>query len=480
MKHKLNIGSLMKTLKSDKKRRSLLEYTKSTHPDYLAGWVHEDICKKLEQFSLDVENKKSPRLILTLPPRTGKSMLAAERFPGWHLAKNPRHEVVVASYALKPARDRTTEARRVVLTEEVQALMPTLRLRKDTYAKVDWRLEQGGGVLAVGVTGALTGSGADVLIIDDPVKDWADAYSPTKREATWDWYTSVAYPRLSPGGGILIIMTRWHEDDLVGRVLDRTANEGWVVVNYPAIAQEDEEHRKEGEALHPARFDLKRLNQIRETISTKVWIALYLGMPSTPGGSVWVGSWFKHWTKRSVNSEQHAAGWKTLPKKFDRTIISWDFTFGSKSKKASYVVGHVFGQSGDDFYLIDEARGKWGFVASKAATLALAAKYPGSITLIEDKANGPAIIDDLRKKLKTIHPISPDGSKIARAHAAASSIELGHVFLPEVSEVPWVSEYLKEVGQFPEGANDDRVDASSQAIRFMSKNRASLVFARRK
>jgi predicted phage terminase large subunit-like protein len=475
----------------DHQRRSLIEFTKSTHEDYLEGWANQKVCKLLEQFSKDVAAKKSPRLILTMPPRTGKSMLASERFPVFHLSKYPKHEIVIAGYAIKPARDRTTEARRVALSDSVQALMgEALELRDDTHAKGDWRLEAGGGVLAVGVQGSLTGSGADILIIDDPVKDWLDAYSPGKRQAVWDWYQSTAYTRLAPGGGVLLILTRWHEDDLAGRLLaqqatadakdDEEERPRWIIHNFEALASEDEEHRKQGEALHPERFDRAALLEKKINIGPTKWQALYMGGPVTPGGSVWRREWFKYWTQKALKEPQILDGWRVRPKEFDRIILSWDLTFGSQSKTASYVVGQVWARLGKDIFLLEEVRGRWGFVESSKHIISMAARYPQGISAIENKANGPAIIDALKKKLRRLRAIEPDGSKLARAHAASVPIEVGRVFLPDLASHPWVAHWLDEVCAFPMGPNDDRTDAASQAIRMLDKESASLVFGRRK
>lgn len=486
LKNRLHI--LTSALTLDHQRRSLQEFTRATKDGdpYLTGWANTKICKLLEQFSRDVADKKSPRLILTMPPRSGKSLHASERLPVWHLSKYPHHEIVVTGYAIKPARDRTTAARRTALKEEVQALMPSLTLRRDTHAKSDWRLEGGGGVMAVGVQGSLTGSGADILIIDDPVKDWLDAYSPHKREAVKDWYQSTAYPRLAPGGGVLLILTRWHEDDLAGWLLaqqDAADAKGedpsrprWIHHNFEAIASEDEEHRKAGEALHPERYDVPALNEKRANLGETKWRALYMGGPVTPGGSVWRREWFKYWTHDGISESKDILGWRILPKVFDEIVLSWDLTFGSKKKDASYVVGQAWGRVGVDLYLLREVRGRWGFEVSIGKIIAMAKRYPTARTIIENKANGPAIIEVLKKKVKRIKAINPDGSKLARAHAVSVEIEVAHVFLPDVASNPWVSAWLDEVCSFPQGQNDDRVDTASQAIKYLCKAKPILLF----
>lgn len=462
----------------DHQSRSLIEFMKAGYPEYLDGWIHHEVASILETFSREVAAKKGPRQIICLPPRTGKSMLASERFPVWHLGRHPDHEIVIAGYALKVARDRTTEGRRLAEEKNTQAALGSITLRGDVRSKTDWRIEGGGGVLAVGVRGALTGAGAHILIIDDPVKDWMDAYSPTIRDAIWAWFASVAYTRVAPGGGILIIMTRWHEDDLVGRALDRMKGEGWKVANYPAIAIADEKFRKAGEALHPARYPLEVLERMQKNLPPRVWEALYMGMPSTPGGSVWRRGWFRFWSNKRLTQAQIDVGYRSKPGHFDMILLSWDLTFGSKSSRASYVVGQAWGRAGEDLFLLEEVRSRMGFVESKRKVKQMAARYRNPITAIEDKANGPAVLDALRKEVPRLKAVSPDGSKLARAHAAAGMIESGKVFLPDLAEESWVAAYLDEVTAFPEGKHDDRVDTTSQAIRLMTRARVRALFAR--
>jgi hypothetical protein len=294
---------------TDAARRHLLPFVQQTHPDYIAGWVHREICARLEAFSQAVARQEAPRLLLSLPPRHGKSVIASERYPVWHLGHYPDHEIVVAGYALKPARDRVREARKVVTSEASRRVFPELSMSSDIRSKTDWRTTAGGGCYATGCTGSLTGSGATVLVIDDPHKDWAESYSALKRDAVWDWYCSTAYTRLAPGGGVLGIWTRWHEDDLAGRLLDRAGDEGWEVINYPAIAVEDERHRSAGDALHEARWPLERLAKRKSLLTTRMWEALFLGQPSSPGGSVWQRHWWRHWTAGAPTPAQAAAGW---------------------------------------------------------------------------------------------------------------------------------------------------------------------------
>lgn len=292
------------------------------------------------------------------------------------------------------------------------------------------------------------------LIIDDPIKDRAEADSQTIRNKIWDWYTSTAYTRLAPGGGIIVINTRWHMDDLSGRLLEaQTRGEGdkWKVINFPAIAETDEPHRKAGEALHPERYPLEQLLAIKQAVGSRDWEALYQQHPVPDGGAIFKEEWLqRRWTK--------------LPE-MSQVIISWDMSF-KEGTSSDYVVGQVWGRSGADLYLIDQARGRWGFTETLAQFKALYAKYPHAYRiLIEDKANGPAVIDTLKHEIPKIIPIEPDGSKEARAHAVTPLFESGNVYLPADGIYPWLTEYTSELLQFPSGAHDDQVDATTQAIR---------------
>ena len=226
---------------------------------------------------------ESPRGSSSLPPpRHGKTFIVSQRWPIWHLAQYPGHEVACASYAAELANDNSREARSVARSAEVAELFPDIRPQKQKkswfadYKRADvdkielWKVGNGGSYKAVGVGGPLTGRGCHILIIDDPIKDAAEANSATKREAVWQWYCSTARTRVAPGGGVLVMMTRWHEDDLVGRLLNLAKKDPdadqWIVINFPAIAHEDEEHRQAGEPLHEERWPLKALRTLKSTV----------------------------------------------------------------------------------------------------------------------------------------------------------------------------------------------------------------------
>jgi hypothetical protein len=212
-----------------------------------AGWVHKDICRRLEQFSKDVVEKKSPSLCCLCRRVHGKSTLASIAFPAWHLGRNPDHEFISCSYSGSLAMGFSRKVRQLLREPTYKTAFST-RLDPDSQSAEAWLTTAGGGYVAAGVGGGITGKGAHILVIDDPVKNRDDAESQNNRDSNWDWYTSTAYTRLAPGGGVLVILTRWHDDDLAGRLLKAGTEGGdqWTVVSYPAIAEEDEAVPKSG------------------------------------------------------------------------------------------------------------------------------------------------------------------------------------------------------------------------------------------
>jgi hypothetical protein len=276
-------------------RRRLLPFVQRMNERYMPGWVHEDICRRLEKFSDDVAAGKSPRLMLLMPPRHGKSELASKNFPAWHLGRHPDHEFIACSYNLSLAMGFSRKVKQLIDDPSYQSVFEDARLDPSNQSTEEWAIAgHRGGYVAAGIGGPITGKGAHVLVIDDPVKNAEEADSADAREKIWEWYLSTAYTRLAPGGGVLVIQTWWHDDDLAGRLQLMMAEspddpdvDQFEVIKYPAIAEQDEyleleggifRHeaandekipegarllRRKGEALHPARYDLAKLNKIR-------------------------------------------------------------------------------------------------------------------------------------------------------------------------------------------------------------------------
>lgn len=450
------------------KRGRLIDFVRMTQgEEYAAGWVHADICRRLERFSRRVREGKSPRLILCMPPRHGKSTLVSQVWPLAHLGQHPRAQIVCASYGQDLADENSRRARTVAGHPDTRQVYPALapdasnRPPEGDAEVVDqvryWQTGQRGSYQAVGVGGGLTGRGADILIIDDPVKDRVEAESKATRDKVWSWYTSTAYTRLSPGGGVVVMCTRWHEDDLVGRLLaaEKDGGDRWEVVVYPAIATEDEAFRKAGEALDPERWPVRRLRQIERAIGSYDFAALYQQNPRPSGGSIIQ----RAWTLQRYDLDPRALD-------LDEQWLSLDCTFKDKAT-SDFVVMQAWGRKARRFYLLDQVRARLDFVATSRQFRDFSARWPHALRkLVEDKANGPAILSALQREIDGLIAWSPDayGSKPARLRAVSPLWESGQVWLPSARVAPWVHEFVEELTTFPAASHDDQVDACSMAL----------------
>lgn len=474
-------------IQQERARRSLHEFILRTYPGvYESGWFHEDVCRRLDKFLEDVRLKKSPRLLLQAPPRHGKSEIVSRRFPAFALGRNPELSMIATSYGLDLASRMNRDVQRIITSRSYSEIFPKTRLfgkniktiadgsflrNSETFEVV----EHSGVYRCAGVGGGITGMGADVLLIDDPIKDASQAYSETYRERVWDWYTSTAYTRLMPGGGILLVMTRWHEDDLAGRLLEaeRQGGEHWDVVNYPAIAEEKELHRNIGQALHPERYDLERLHAIKLAVGSAVWNALYQQRPAPEDGAMFKRHWFsRRWRKPG---EPSIDGLETVlinptRHKWAQQIIVMDATF-KKTLDSDFVCIGVWGYDPPDRYLLDLRWEQMGLVDTMRALLDLSAKWPKArAKLIEEAANGYAVIEILKRKIPGIIEMKPLGGKVARATAISPYAEGGNVILPAYA--PWVNDFIEEVVTFPRAKHDDTVDMMSYALMRLSTSSA--------
>ena len=437
-------------------RRHLADFVLFTYVgQYQMGWVHQELCSALEQFLQDVIDKKSPRLLVTMPPRHGKSELVSRRFPAWVFGNYPDMSFISSSYTADLACRMSSDVQRIMQDDPYRLLFKDTVIGGKGYKCTTELFEicgRKGVYRAAGVGGGITGMGADILNIDDPIKDRAQASSDAARGGIWDWYASTAYTRLSPGGGVLLTQTRWHEDDLAGKLIEKMKiGEGdtWTIINFPAIAERDEDHRKEGEALHPERYSIEQLNAIKTTIGSYEWSALYQQNPSPAEGALFKREWMMN-------------RYNTVPRNITDIIQSWDCTF-KDAENSDYVVGQVWGRCGGDFYLLDQVRARMDFPATIQAIKDLSSKWPrATAKLIEDKANGPAVISTLKRDIPGLIPINPEGGKLVRAQAVTPVFESGNVFLP--ANAPWIGDYIEEMCSFPTAKHDDQVDATSQAI----------------
>ena len=428
-------------------------------PGYQDNWHNQIIGAALERFEQNVRDRKSPRLLIRTPPRGGKSELASRKFPAWCIGRNPDWQFIGTSYNDTIAADMGGDARTVVESEAFQELFDT-RLDAASTAKDNWRTEQGGVYKAAGVGGGATGYGAHVLTIDDPYKDAKDAWSPTTRKNIWDWLTTTALTRLMPGGGVLVILTSWHDDGLDNKLLRTAAETGeeWEVIDIPAIMEENytgrhpDDPRVAGESYWPSAWPVSELDKIRLRIGPEAWSALYQQRAIPSGGSIVKREWIKTWLR--------------MPERFDEIILSWDLAFKGL-ETSSRVVGHVWGRRGGDFYLLDREANVMEFQETLTRFLAMCNKWPRALNkLVEDKANGPALQSMLQHSVPGIVMVPVTQDKPGRLRAVSPVFASGNVYLPDPQVHPWAADVIEELVRFPNSAYNDDTDATSQALAF--------------
>lgn len=423
-------------------------------------WIPSKHLLLLTETLEKVSNGTLKRLIVTMPPRHGKSEVVSKKYPAWHLGRNPNDEIILASYSIDLSRSFSRIARE---TLQGSSNVFNVKLDPNHSTAESWGLQgKRGGLVAAGVGGSITGKGARIAIIDDPIKNAEEANSEVIRQKVWEWYQSTLYTRLTPDGRIIVVMTRWHEDDLVGRLLEKERQEvddgthtgdRWTVINLPAIAESNDIlNRSEGEALWPEYgFNLERLEQIKRDVGSYVFNSLYQQRPSATEGSMFKKTWWRFYD--------------TAPTTFDEMLQSWDMSFKG-SDGSDFVVGQVWGRLGANKYLIDQVRGRMDITETINHIQRLTIKYPlARLKLIEDKANGPAVISLLKNSIAGLVAVNPDGGKVARASAILPDLEAGNIYLPK--NVGWIDDFIHEASAFPRGAHDDQVDAMTQAIRRM-------------
>lgn len=449
-----SIGSLPVLSKADFEiawaRRNYKRYCTYVHRGvWQAGAPHELITSKLQE----VANGKIKRLMIWMPPQHGKSMMITETFPSYCLGRNPDLRAMIGSYNNDFAQKFGRKNREKI--EDFGKKIFGIEVSETKSSASNWDIEKhNGGLISVGIGGAATGEGANLLIIDDPVKNRQEADSKTARDHVFDEYRSTFKTRVRPDGAIIIVMTRWHEDDLCGRLLnpDYGEPEDWEIVRLPAEAETDDLlGRKEGEALWPeGGFTEDWLKAQKASVGSYAYAGLYQQRPAPAEGGIIKRGWFKFY--------------KILPERFNVMAQSWDCTF-KEGDNNDFVAGHVWGRLGADFYLVDRVHARMGITETMRSIETLSAKHPKArAKYIEDAANGPAVIELLKKKVPGLIPVRPDGGKIVRAQAVTPYIEAGNVYLPDPSIAPWIHDFLEECYSFPNAAHDDDVDAMTQAI----------------
>lgn len=401
-----------------------------------------------------------------MPPRHGKSQLISEYFTAWYLGVFPERRVILASYAADFAAQWGRKSRDVLM--EYGPSLFGVSVRDDSSAAHAWNIAgHTGGMDTAGVGGPITGKGASLLVIDDPVKNWEEASSETVRQKQDDWYQSTAYTRLTPDGAVILVMTRWHEDDLVGRLLKRQEQEGdqWRVIELPAICENHEADplgRPGGAALWPEQgWDNKRLAQIKANSDPRIWAALYAQKPRPAGGVIFKDS---HFITRYAPFD-----WNTPS---ERPSYSAVFQFIDSAWKTGaandYSVIGTVGVTATEYHLLNIWRGRVDFDSLIAAIKAQAQIYKPYGIFVEDKASGISVIQTLSNNTRLpINGYQPQGGKEYRAMLATPTLAAGKYLVPE--HAPWLTDFINECLAFPNGAKDDQVDVLSMSVNILNQ-----------
>lgn len=423
-------------------------------------------------------------MIITMPPRHGKSELISRFTPAWYVTKYPDRRVILASYESDFAADWGGKARALVMDHPELGI----QLDKTTQSKSNWRLEgHRGGMSTAGAGGPITGKGADLFIIDDPFKSNEDADSELQRQKIWDWYLSTVLTRLekdisdpeAPPPVILLVQTRWHQDDLAGRLLDHEP-EQWFHFNLPAIAGADDAlGRAPGEALWPEKYDIKALTLIRESQESeglRWWSSLYQQNPIIEGGGIIPIESVRYFTymtaetsakTRSFLLRQPDGAVKTVPETKLGKFMTVDLAATTKTS-ADFSVFCLWGYSLDeDLLLLDVWRDRIESADHKKIADRLWAMWKPRFMGVEKATYGLTLLQMLIREGKiATRELKPDGDKVSRAYAAGALMRAGRVYVPKGA--PWVSEWLSEMQAFDKGKHDDQVDCFAYAAKIVS------------
>jgi len=427
-------------------------------------WKCAPHLRLLSDWLVEADKGLKSRIMVSLPPRHGKSEFISFWYPIWLLARDPTKRILLASYEAEFAAQWGRRVR-----DKIEELGDRIGISLDftSAAAHRWFTTEGGGMQTAGVGGPLTGKGADILILDDPIKNEEEASSELMRDKLHEWFKTAAFTRLEPGGNVVCLATRWHFDDLLGRLekesiqADLALSQGvlpetldWAILKLPATAERgDQLGRPLDEPLWPSRFPSEELAKIKRQLSPYNWASLYQQNPVPEGGGEIKEAWFKFY--------------QNPPENFEIMIQSWDMAM-TEEEKSDYTVGQVWGRKGADLYLLDQVRGRFSIIEILRLVRNFSQKYPKAVAkLIENKALGPAVIGMLQKEIPGIVPIKAIKGKFLRLQGVIPTIAAGNVHLPHKDLFPAILEYCSELSAFPQGTYDDQVDATVQALTYL-------------
>ena len=442
---------LRKRVEQEQARGTFMRFVKSMWPEFVEGPHHKKIAEKFQKFLTG----KNQRLIVNMPPRHTKSEFASFLFPAWMIGQNPRLKIIQATHTGELAIRFGRKVRNLMNTKEYRGVFPDVSLRTDNQAAGRWETNLGGEYFAAGVGGAITGRGADLLIIDDPHSE-QDALSDTAMDNAYEWYTSGPRQRMQPGGSIVIVMTRWSNKDLTGNLIKKMGDmkaDKWDVIEFPAILDDDDEKKRK--PIWPQYWKLNELDKVKASLVPTKWSAQWQQNPTFDGTSIIKREWWNIWEKDD-------------PPECAYTIQSYDTAF-SKKESADYSAittwGVFYPNEGTETHLIllNSRKGRWDFPELKQVAKEQLQIYNPDSVIIEAKASGTPLIQELRRFGVYAQAFSPNRGmdKHVRLNSVSPIFEAGHVWR---TEHDWAEEVQEELASFPYGEHDDLVDATTLAL----------------
>lgn len=430
-------------------RSHFMDFTKTVWPEFINGRHHRIMAEKFDR----IADGSLKRLIVNMPPRHTKSEFSSYLLPAWLMGRKPTLKIMQTTHTAELAFRFGRKVRNLMNSQEYKAVFESVELRADSQAAGRWETSKGGEYFAAGVGGAVTGRGADLLIIDDPHSE-QDALSPTALEHAYEWYTSGPRQRLQPGGAIVIVMTRWAENDLTGKLLRQQARDvladKWEIVEFPALMPDTDE------PLWPEFWDKKDLLAVRGSLSVGKWQAQWQQNPTSDVSAILKREWWQAWKPEE-------------PPAVSYILQSYDTAF-SKQTTSDYSAittwGVFFPQDGDppNIILMDAKRGRWDFPELRRIALEEYKYWDPECVLIEAKASGMPLTQELRQMGIPVSNYSPSrgNDKYTRVNSIAPLFESGLVWAPDSR---WAEEVIDECAAFPAGEHDDYVDTVTQALR---------------
>ena len=452
--------SLIDEVDQELAARGLREFVRQAWPvvepatEFVSGWHLDAICEHLEA----VTRGQIHRLLISVPPRHMKSLAVSVFWPCWEWITHPERRWLFCSYAAGLAIRDSVKCRRMVESPWYRRRwLDRFVLTSDQNEKSRFENDKAGYRIAIGVGGAATGEGGDRVVVDDP-HNVREAESEIVRQSVLDWWDQVMSTRLNDPkrGAMVIVMQRVHENDLAGHVLQQG---GYEELKLPAEYEGSQQvtsigwrdpRTEPGELLWPERFGQEEVEALKRTMGSYAAAGQLQQRPAPAAGGILKRHWWKFY--------------REAPRPFSEVIQSWDCAF-KDTRTSDFVVGQVWGRHGADKYLLDQVRGRMDCPATIQAVKRLSEKWPqAQAKLVEDKANGPAVIATLKHEIVGLIAVNPEGGKEVRAHAVSPQIEAGNVYLPDPTIAPWIGGFIDECAAFPNAAYDDQVDAMSQAL----------------